>query len=254
MVNSQPLMRMWGIRLTGLAFVVFAALHVFETGNPTPSDLAMGAVVGSLGAIVVLGPAWILLATVGLLGGYYRRAQSSASSVARRRQLESEKRAMEKNRQQELIDWERGAPERERAYREESQRRELEGKRNAESQKRRVDARADCEMMYQLYAVDIGDRFPRTEVDAWITKYMGDGQSPDEVEQRAEQLRSMIVHHREQVNPSPKFSNLQELALWFQDQTQQIEKLPVPDRLKRILQAQLNARNSDLMEQVLEKL
>ena len=122
----------------------------------------------------------------------------------------------------------------------------------ADAQKRRVDARADCEMLYQLYAVDISNRFPREALDEWIKKYMVDGSTPDEVEQRAEQLRKMIIHHREQVKPTPKFNSLSQLAVWFQEQKSEIESLPMDDRVKRMLIANLNVRNAELMGQVLE--
>lgn len=80
---------------------------------------------------------------------------------------------------------------------------------------------------------------------------MGDDQFPEVAEQRAEQLRKMIIHHRKQVKPTPKFATLPELANWFQSQKEQIDQLPVDDRLKRMLTANLNVRNAELMNQIL---
>ena len=251
MINSQPAMRIWGLRITAVAFVGFTVSHISQNGGSTPSDLALAAIIGLLGGIVTLGPVWILLSIVGFLGGYYRQAASSASSAAHQRQLEREKKAAEKKRLQEQIDWERNAPERERVRQEESERRKVEAKQNMESQKRRTDARADCEMLFQLYAIDISSRFPREALDEWIKKYMDDDQSPDDVEQRAEQLRKMIIHHREAVKPTPKFNSLSELAVWFQEQRAEIESLPVADRVRRMLFANLNIRNSELMNEFL---
>ncbi len=251
MINSQSTLRVWGLRTAALAFVGFAVSHLAQVGSPSAEDLAMAAIVGLLGGLVALGPAWIILSILGFAGGYYRRASASADSVAHRRQLDREKRAAEKKNQQDQIEWERRAPERERANQEARQLREAENRKKGEAQKRRSDARADCEMLFQLYAVDISNRFSRESLDEWIKKYMGDDQSPDDVEQRAEQLRKMIIHHREQVRPTPKFATLQELANWFQSQKEQIDQLPVDDRLKRMLTANLNVRNAELMNQLL---
>ncbi len=251
MINSQATLRVWGLRTAAIAFVGFAIAHVSEVGSPSAEDLAMAAIVGLLGGLVALGPAWIILSILGFAGGYYRRASASAGSAAHRRQLDREKRAAEKKKQQDQIEWERRAPDRERANQEASQLREAENRKKGEAQKRRSDARADCEMLFQLYAVDISSRFPRESLDEWIKKYMGDDQTPDDVEHRAEQLRKMIIHHREQVRPTPKFATLPELAIWFQSQKEQIDQLPVDDRLKRMLTANLNVRNAELMNQLL---
>ena len=113
---------------------------------------------------------------------------------------------------------------------------------------------ADCELLYQLYAPEIAARFPRTSLDEWIKKYMGDDHSPTDVEQRADQLRKLITHHREQVIPTPQFTTLPELAAWFQQQKSEIEALPVDDRLRRTLLANLNVRNAELMNELFDKL
>ncbi len=252
MINGKATLRIWGLRTAAIAFVGFAVAHVSDVGSPSAEDLAMAAIIGLLGGLVALGPAWIILSFIGFVGGYYRRLAASANSGLHRRQLERDRRNAAKKKQQDQIEWERLAPERERANQVETQRRLVETKKMAEAQKRRTDARADCEMLFQLYAVDISGRFPRESLDEWIQKYMGDNQPPEDVEQRAEQLRKMIIHHREQVKPTPKFSSLAQLAVWFQEQKSQIEVLPVDDRLRRMLFANLNNRHSDLIDQVLE--
>lgn len=254
MIQSRPLLRIWGMRIAALAFVAFVVAHIVQAGSPTPSDLAMAAIVGLLGALVVLGPAWIVLAILGFFGGYYRNAANSANSAAHRRQLERERKEAEKRKRQEQIEWEKQAPQRERARLEAEMRQREESKRNADAKKIRSDARADCEMLYQLYAPEIDTRFPRASLDEWIKKYMGDDQSPSDVEQRADQLRKLIIHHREQVKPTPKFSTMADLATWFQEQKSQIETLPIEDRLRRMLLANLNVRNAELMATLLEQI
>jgi hypothetical protein len=252
MINSQPVLRIWGLRISALAFVGFTVFHITDHHSSGASEYAMAAIVGLLGGLVTLGPAWIVLAIFGFVGGYYRQAAASATSAGHQRKIKREQKIAEERKRHEQIEWERNAPERERAYREAELRQQDEAKKKADSQKRRSNARADSEMLYQLYAPEIGVRFPRAALDDWTKRYMGDDQSANDVEQRAEQLRNIITHHREQVNPTPQFSTLQELVMWFQNQKSQIEVLPIDDRLRRMLLANLNVRNAELMKQVLD--
>ncbi len=201
---------------------------------------------------MTLGPAWIALAISAVLVRYGRKVASSADSAALRLHREREKLQEERRRKREQLEWQRTAPERERAAKLEAERRERESARQHEAQQQRADARADCEMLYQLYAVDISERFPRQALDEWIAKYMGDDQSAGNVHRRAEQLRKIIIHHREQVKPTPKFSDLTQLANWTSQQEEEIKSLPIDGRLQRMLLANLKVKNAELATQILE--
>jgi hypothetical protein len=155
------------------------------------------------------------------------------------------RRAEERRRLREQREWERSAPQRERAQRDADARKQAEASHKADAQRRRSDVRANCELLYSHYAPEIGQRFPRSDLDAWITKHMSDNDDPAVVEQRAEQLRRLIEYHREQVKPIPKFSNIRELADWFHTQKTEIESLPVDDRVRRALLSNLNERNAN---------
>jgi hypothetical protein len=174
-----------------------------------------------------------------LLGSWNRR-------VAERRA----RRAEERRRLREQRDWEQSAPERERAQREADARKQAEANQKVDAQRRRSDARAHCELLYNHYAPEIGQRFPRSDLDAWIIKHMSDTEDPAIVEQRAEQLRRLIEFHREQIRPTPRFANVRELAEWLNKEKAEIESLPVDERIKRTLLANLNERNAELMTQI----
>jgi len=164
------------------------------------------------------------------------------------------RRAEERRRLREQREWERSGPEREQAQREADARKQADEQTKADAQRRRADARANCEFLYSLYAPEIGNRFSRNDLDAWIKKHMGDDQDPTIVEQRGEQLRRLIDHHREQVKPTPKFANIQELARWFQEQKAEIDTLPLDDKLKRAHLVNLNERYADLTTKLLESM
>jgi hypothetical protein len=164
------------------------------------------------------------------------------------------RRAEERRQRREQREWERSAPERERAQREADARKQAEATQKADSQRRRSDARANCELLYSHYAPEIGQRFPRSDLDAWINKHMADTEAPAVVEQRAEQLRRLIEYHREQIRPTPRFSNVRELAEWLNKEKAEIESLPVDERIKRTLLANLNERNAELMTQIVSNM
>ena len=107
MINGWPQMRVWGLRLTAIAIIGFAVLHLIEAKSPEPSDFAMAAVVGLLGGLVVLGPAWIGLSMVGFFSGYFQQATAKANSAGERRRSEREQKKAEKKRQQDQLEWDR---------------------------------------------------------------------------------------------------------------------------------------------------
>lgn len=253
MINGFPALRLLGLRAAAFAFVGFTASHIVNTNGSTGSDLAMAGIVGLLGAIVALGPAWIILACLGYVGRHYQNATSSARSATHNRRFRRERENAEQAKRREQLEWERQAPQRERARLEMIARQREESMKQMDAHKVRTNARADCELLYQLYAPEIDQRFPRASLDEWMNKYMGDDQSPAEIETRAEQLRKLILHHLEQVKPAPKFSSLNQLANWFQDQKSQIDTLPIEDRLRRVLIANLNVRNAELMQSIIDR-
>ncbi len=163
-------------------------------------------------------------------------------------------RAEERRQRREQREWERSAPQRERAQREADARKQAEANQKADAQRRRSDARANCELLYSHYVPEIGSRFPRSDLDAWINKHMADTEDPTVVEQRAEQLRRLIEYHREEIRPTPRFANVRELAEWLNKEKAEIDSLPVDDRVKRTLLANLNERNAELMTQLVGNL
>lgn len=123
-----------------------------------------------------------------------------------------------------------------------------------DAQRRRSDARANCELLYGVHAPEIGSRFSRQDLDTWIKKHMADDQDPIVVERRGDQLRRLIEHHREQVKPTPRFATIEELARWFQEQKQRVESLPIEEKTKRMHLVELNQRYAELTGELLQKM
>jgi len=127
-------------------------------------------------------------------------------------------------------------------------------KHQATAQKRREDARAACELLYSLCAPEIKDRFPKTAFDDFFQKYLGDGHPPDFVEERAEQLKSIIEQHRTKIEPPEEQKTLEELAQWYQNVREQILHQKIEDKYKNAQIAQLNVRYQRLVQELLEEM
>jgi hypothetical protein len=121
-------------------------------------------------------------------------------------------------------------------------------------QNRRERARAACELLYALHAAEISARYPRTEFDAYLQKYMSDTQDPAYVEERAEELKGIIEQQVSKVEPAARRMSLQDLASWYESVRQEIDSSPLPSRQKNVQLAQLSTRYQELVQEVLEEM
>ena len=156
----------------------------------------------------MLGIAWIALPVLSFLyeetvGRLLRAARDVTFRIRSRLSERRARHRAERERRRAQRAWERAAPHRERQRREA----EEEARRQAAAQRCREDARAAVELLYSLYAPEIGQRFPREAFDAFCSTYLNDQKTPEYVEERALQLRSIIEQHREKSprgNGSPR--------------------------------------------------
>ena len=83
---------------------------------------------------------------------------------------------------------------------------------------------------------------------------MGDNQTPEPVEHRAEQLLEMIEKQRDKADPPKKQWNLAALAKWYLEQKQQIEAVALDEEDRGLLLSQLEVRYMRLQEKHLREL
>lgn len=131
---------------------------------------------------------------------------------------------------------------------------EKSAKEYAADQKRREDARAACELLFHRHSHVLTDRFTKETFADFISKYMGDGRPPDDVEERGSQLREIILQHVHQIEPPKKPYTIESLAEWYRATKELIDSLPVEARYKQAQMAQLNARYAELMQSLMESL
>lgn len=82
-----------------------------------------------------------------------------------------------------------------RALAEQSRLAKKEAAEKTAAQKRRENARADCEVLFISHSYDIRERFSREEFDAFVSAHLGDARSPDYVEKLALDLQTIIREH-----------------------------------------------------------
>ena len=237
-VERSPRCREVGKKMAVWSFVLSFLYLVFGP-NPdhTPSPNLIGAAVVSLVvAGMVLGFCWLVLPPLAFaydltLGGVFRWWKRFASAARDHRQ-----------QPQQNAEWERSRPERDRV-----------AASMVNAHKRREDAKAGCDALFALAAPEIGTRFSKQDYAEFVSKYMADTALPEVVEQRAEQLRTIIRQHQERVEPSPRRKSLQELSAWFEQRMSEIQSVP-DERLRRTLIVQLKDRYSDLTSAMLAEM
>jgi len=123
-----------------------------------------------------------------------------------------------------------------------------------DARRRRIDARANAELSFSVFAPKVADRFTREHLSQYLRTYMGDDQPPDDVERRGEQLIRTLQQHVDEAEPPEEKRSLEDLAHWLADQRERIAELPLEDRMKRTLTAELNARYADLSSRLLSEI
>ncbi|MBC7817976.1 MAG: hypothetical protein IAG10_13880 [Planctomycetaceae bacterium] len=131
--------------------------------------------------------------------------------------------------------------------------REREAATRVNAQKRREDARAECDALFALAAPVIGTRFSKQDYTEFVSKYMANTAPPEVVEERAEQLKAIIRQHQERVEPLPSRKSLQELSAWFEERMSELQSVP-DERLRKTLIVQLKVRYSDLTSNMLSEM
>lgn len=119
------------------------------------------------------------------------------------------------------------------------------------AQLRRDEARSACEVLFATHAPELGKRFSREMFDEFLRKHMGDGQSPEFVEQRGVQLQGIVKSHLEKAGHSDRKTSLADLAAWFLKEKGEIERTALADDDKELLVAQLEERYVRLQEKYL---
>lgn len=254
MVRSRPELGQWGWRLAAAAFIGYCLFMGSQLDEHTPGVWLHIAWRGILAAGLTAGVSWVVLAVFGFFKSASDRASMAASlrADARRREREQKQREKEERRRQQ--EWERQAPERERQQQLAAEQKRRELALRAEAQQSRDDVRYACELVYNLHAAKIAERFPQQEFRRFLKRYMNDQQPIEVVRQRASQLTETIRQHVDAVDPPERITTLGELAVWYSEQKAQLEALDIDLTYKEDYLSQLNERYADLCQRFMEEI
>jgi len=244
MLAQKQRIRYWAVGLGIVTGIYFFFAGIPTRQAPTPDDLLGGIFAACLVGFCA-GLVWYL--AVAIITFAYQHVLSPPFEMLgrwRRNAAERSVRRREENlRWKQQRDYERTAPERARS-----------AATLAAAKKRRKDARAACELLFHRHAHVLNGRFSRETLADFMQKYMGDGQTADEVEERGRQLQETILQHVHQIVPPKAPYTIESLADWYKTTKQVVDTLPVEDRYKQAQLAQLNARYAELMQSLMESL
>lgn len=116
--------------------------------------------------------------------------------------------------------------------------------------RRREDARLRCELFYQQYARQLGTTFPRKRFDQFVERYLSDSSSPEEVEQREQMLKQMMLDSLGTSTPV-KFTSMAELGA-YQARREEIDRLPHDEEVKDTYRIQLNKQEDEALRRMLK--
>lgn len=242
----------WAKCFAGAAFIGFGILATATESPETAWDFLLVAIRALLAAGLAAGMSLIGLPAVGYL---YRKTVGRAVATTNnwsermRRRFSDQADARRQRRQDAAARraFDRDAPRRER-----ERLAAVERLRIAQQEKgRRTEARAACQLMYDLLAPEIQGRFTREQFNGFLHQYLSDTTPVDQVERRAGQLQDLLRQHLERVDPASGGGGFEELNRRYEKRRQEIETLP-DERLRRMLLAQLKNQYAQLLSQQME--
>ncbi len=248
LVGGNTRLQLVGKRIALAAFFLFVFVLAGDLKPSTADEWVTILLRSLLFAGIVLGAAWTVLPVIVYVYdhtfGAVFKTMDDWSRAARHRAEERERRKRD-------AQWERDRPRRDRETHEAALRTEAEARVKGTAQKRRDDARVECDALFSFAAPEIATRFSKQDFAEFVSKYMTDTLLPEVVEERAEQLKGIIRHHWERIEP-PRQS-LKELSEWFEQRMSELQSVP-DERLRKTLMIQLKVRYSDLTSTMLSEM
>jgi hypothetical protein len=130
---------------------------------------------------------------------------------------------------------------------------ETSARRESDAQRRREKARMQVELAYMQGMPSVGGWFPRKAFDDFIQRHLGDPLPPEDVEEAACQLESVLGKHQGGSPTPAEFGSLEELGHWLLDEQQRIQSLCVDPPLRQSQLLDLHQRYLLLATRVVQQ-
>lgn len=243
---DMPRIRAFCFGLAALTFVAHV-VRVFSRQQHYGGDLTEATVRGLLMTGLVLGITWILLPIACTLHVWLQQRLREQSQQRQQARKHSEAEQRRREAEAQLASQ---SPE------QEQKQREMEGRtrRTAEAQQAREEARAACELLYQLHAHALGERFPRAIFDDFLKRYLSDDRPPEYVAQRAQQLQEIIKRLADAVSPPVAPASIAEMTAAYKRQREALEATDLESEAKASLLLTMEQKFFERLEKKLEEL
>lgn len=251
-IQSHSAIRQLGFRCGFAGFLTYQLYAASTYGIHDAQQLAFNAWRGLLGAGLVVGLSWCLIAalysayrcTIALPVARLRQSFDAARRRTRQKQDEKLRRLSESRRQQEQASH--------RAQRKEQQRQVQEQQDlEADAERSRQKARFEVELLYEQHARQIADKLGRAELAALLEKYLGRDEPAAEVAARAAALRDIITQTVASTEPTlPRFRTLTEVVQYFQERRAEVQMLPHDESVKQELLIQINDAEDQALKEI----
>jgi len=237
MVADRPNLKLWGVRGAVVTFLLFSITRAVQFGDPATSDLVQAVLHGGMATALVVGPLWITLACARFVFDQCQRLCSRARQQLARLQWD---------RPHDHKIGERLRIERDRAAREAVDRR-----RSSDERKRKSDARAKALRAFHLLRADLGDRFSENDFNEYVTRYLSDQQTAQDVEHHATKLIQLVKQLAEGAGGGGQSHDT--LNQRFERQRAAIQAAPVDDELKDILLLELEEQYEEQVRNLIRR-
>ena len=254
-IHSWPALATWSRRVGLATLFAYACFRGMTQCPTTPDQLLEILLRGLLGAAFATNLSWIVLPVCAevwsITGGCLLTAARNASQAAQKRHLE--RKIAEQRRQiQQVIPRmpEQPTPDQIQEQDRANALARIESELAETASRVREEARLRCELLYERHARQLSGSFPRERFVQFVERYMGEGTSPDLVEQRELLLKEMILDSLGTAT-APKFATMTELAAFFEARRQEIENLPHDEEIKDTYRTQLNRQEDEALRKFL---
>jgi hypothetical protein len=124
----------------------------------------------------------------------------------------------------------------------------------AEKHRRRQRARMKAELGYATHEHLIGTTFPRGLFEQFVGRYLGDDQEPEDVEEYAHELETIIYKHVQSPQPAiVQPLDMHDLTQWFLDEQQHIEDVEPDQRRRKTMLAGLTRKYTQLASEIFDE-
>ena len=248
MIGNRRELQAWGARLAGAAFVLYCIYGGIQFRPSDAQDVLWLVFRAILAGGVSLGASWICLSAFAFLRRFLFEAPAKRvrQRASRQRKHLTDARYEEQQRERERLRLEQEAQEQSRKLRQQTAR--------SEAKRRQDAARASAILTFHSLAHRLQGRFDKADLDEFLSTFVTPDTPADQAERLVDQLIGTLQQPLEEEKPTTGAASLEELIGWYERRRQEIDSLPIDQKLKRFYESQLSTRLAELSARLFENI